>query len=156
MSRNLCRTDCCYCHYDLENEPLINVHKITKQEAGNYYQVLYDLNVCDITCPICGSSYIGWIGPDSRHPKPTLFDLSFRSSFNDEPNPEDKPTVTMVIRILTKQSDPYKYMTFFFGKIDQTKQHTGTLRLYPSEVKLLLHFFKDLEFVKIEEATEHV
>jgi hypothetical protein len=106
MSRNL-STRCCYfCGgaVTLEEEP----RSLTKKEAGVYwerrdgysYQGAIMANAC---CEDCNAKYLAWIDLSQcpgyqQYPYfhtlsegEKFFDLSFRHSFNDEPDPEDMP-----------------------------------------------------------------
>lgn len=95
MSRNLCRTDCVHC-------------KNSDFELGKSYPVADDhpynsgMVVSNATCKTCGTKYIAWIGPTSdgygardcdrylirEH---GFYDLSYRSTFDDEPGDDDIP-----------------------------------------------------------------
>lgn len=100
MSRNLCRTDCPRCG----TNPVIDgpVHSITEQETGVYFGEYEGMLVANATCPLCGVKLLAWIDGTTRKNrvwrwdrKPTaeqpFFDLSYRSSFNDEPGQDDEP-----------------------------------------------------------------
>jgi hypothetical protein len=113
MSRNLCRTDCYRCGEDvlLDEKP----RPITRSEAFCYFDEYERMLVANATCPVCGARYLAWCDDTSRlrgprvpdrwagtslgahlaapryDPALTHFDLSFRSSFNDEPGDGDLP-----------------------------------------------------------------
>ena len=100
MSRNLLSTDCYFCHTAVE---LVgSVHPITKDEAGGYFDEYEGLVVANASCPDCKAKYLAWVDETPRN-KPSFdrvpsnsvpfFDLSFRSTFNDEPGDEDMPTM---------------------------------------------------------------
>jgi len=96
MSRNLCNTVCYFCGHEVElvEEP----REITKGDAGVYYAEYKGMLVADARCPICLAEYLAWVD-DSKctgHTRSTgeygsFFDLSFRSSFDDEPDDDDLP-----------------------------------------------------------------
>lgn len=107
MSRNLCQTTCYYC----STEPkLIELPRpITKDEAFVYFDEYEGMLVANAECPLCEAKYLAWIDESGRRPDPTygmmfrragstnedgtpvIQDLSFRSSFNDEPGDDDLP-----------------------------------------------------------------
>jgi hypothetical protein len=79
-------------------------HSITRKEAGIYFEEYKDMLVADAECVDCEAKYLAWIqrhfwfkspyfrNPITRKPDdPPFTDLSFRSTFNDEPGPEDEP-----------------------------------------------------------------
>lgn len=97
MSRNLCRTDCYFCGHEVK---LVEApRKITKREAGAYFNELEGLIVANAECPICLARYLAWV--DDRECKgrsryreagySDFYDLSFRSTFDDEPGDKDLP-----------------------------------------------------------------
>jgi hypothetical protein len=105
MSRNLGETSCVICGADseaivLDEEP----RPITQADAGRYFERYYkgQLIVAAAHCARCDAKYLAWIGAtpnasaDLKHwrrgPDQRFVDLSFRSSFNDEPGPDDLPT----------------------------------------------------------------
>jgi hypothetical protein len=106
MSRNLSRTDCYFCG---DVPKLVEVPRpITAEEAGVYFAEYEGLLVANAECPRCGAKYLAWV--DERgYVRPELWcgmlvaprvpdddigfvDLSFRSTFNDEPGDADRPT----------------------------------------------------------------
>jgi len=99
MSRNLCITNCYYCEHSIEL--LEDPREITERDAGVHYDTYRGMLVADAQCPICLAQYLAWIDDSNcsghRRCKPgypgygKCFDLSFRSSFNDEPGEKDKP-----------------------------------------------------------------
>jgi hypothetical protein len=63
--------------------------------------------VAAATCAKCGAKYLAWVddramrrplGASHRFVGDLFFDLSFRSTFNDEPGPDDLPPWTRVER----------------------------------------------------------
>jgi len=102
MSRNLGVRDCYNCGHPVEfTSP---AHPITRDEAGRYYDEYEGMIVAMAECPICLAKYLAWI--DQRncvnpvHKDFALhmdiidnrpFDLSYLSTFNDEPGEEDLP-----------------------------------------------------------------
>ncbi len=98
MSRNLCQTDCYFCSGEivLKNAP----HAITAAEAGCYFDEYEGMIVADAECVDCEAKYLAWV--DEAHRRcyrresvpdagKVCVDLSFRSSFDDEPGREDLP-----------------------------------------------------------------
>jgi len=111
MSRNLCCQTCVYCG----DEPKLveSPHELTKQEAHIYFQEFEGMIVAESICPSCEAEYLAWIDESKRkiYPRtkayPLIEDLSFYSSFNDEPGDNDLPkwevqTIITRIRICKK------------------------------------------------------
>lgn len=103
MSRNLGTTDCCSCPR-WEPPPttvrLVGpVHPITRAEAGSYFDEYEGMLVADAECSECGAKYLAWVDERprrrphgfDREPCGAFCDLSYRSSFNDEPGEDDVP-----------------------------------------------------------------
>lgn len=106
MSRNRGYTDCAFCPYPDTLEACEPIRPITKEEAGVYYDEYEGMGVANSECPWCGGKFLLWFTPakgqayghmraqcDENTGKPLPFDSSFRRAFNDEPVPEDLPTV---------------------------------------------------------------
>ncbi len=112
MSRNLATSDCpqCKCAVVLEEAP----RPITTGECGGYTAQFYGcLTVANAHCPSCLSQFLAWLrqvppGPSTlgtRAPQLSArqrealvqgngrepFDLSYRSTFTDEPGALDEP-----------------------------------------------------------------
>jgi hypothetical protein len=116
MARNLCRTDCYFCEGDvvlIEEE-----REIRESEAGVYFKEYVGMLVANAVCNDCNAKYLawtlapaGWSGSWGRNrirsEAPAAFDLSFRSSFNDEPGEADLPDY-QIIRTPTKRPWPYR------------------------------------------------
>jgi len=101
MSRNLLRTDCWRCHGEVTlSGPS---HPITHEECGVLIDEYDGMIVADAACSVCAARYLAWVDERQRkRPLPVwlmrrggdgsaFFDLSFRSTFNDEPGEEDLP-----------------------------------------------------------------
>ncbi len=93
MSRNLCRTDCRTC------ESKVEICGIPYRGDGTYQEGLW---IADAVCTVCGTKYTAWVGPTrdgygARDLDRQLvrdhgfYDLSYRSTFNDEPGADDLP-----------------------------------------------------------------
>ena len=109
MSRNLCKTCCHFCSeaVELDEEPRL----VTEAETGrNYYPAYRSMLVANATCTVCEAQYLAWIdypAPHSRGPGDLPFvDLSFRSTFNDEPGAADAPR-WLVERVVTFNKTPW-------------------------------------------------
>ena len=92
MSRNLARTDCRECGGDVIHEE--EARPIAFNEAGAYFDEYEGMLVARARCVRCEAQYLAWCG--GRHQwrhscAQGHFDLSYRSTFNDEPDPEDLP-----------------------------------------------------------------
>ena len=103
MSRNLASTHCDFCgaYPVLIEDP----RPITKEEAGRYFNEYEGMLVANADCPFCWAKYLAWVDESGRSTESLrgirpqvpysdgvpFFDLSFRSTFNDEPGDEDRP-----------------------------------------------------------------
>jgi len=98
MSRNLARASCPYCdgRVVLEEEP----RPVRHEEAGVYFMEYRDvLVVANAHCEDCEAQYLAWVEHRGSaghlawpmEPGQTHRDLSFRSTFNDEPGDADLP-----------------------------------------------------------------
>ena len=98
MSRNLGRTNCKFC--DGKVGLVESPRRATDDDTGKWPgDVYHELTIAHAECEDCHGKYTAWIKlpswkrdhlTDVEHP---FFDLSFRSSFNDEPDPDDLYTV---------------------------------------------------------------
>jgi hypothetical protein len=116
MSRNLCSTSCQRCHSSESDSIVLDepARPITKAEAGPYLAEYEGLLVARATCSVCGARYLAHVDETGRKPYTwpsgnlagvthvwrrsprdgdgrLFFDLSFRSTFDDEPGPDDLP-----------------------------------------------------------------
>lgn len=106
MSRNLCKTECDRCGTErlaLEE----GFRPITRAEAGKYFDEYDGMRVAKAYCPTCGAQYLAWEHypwepvPEKSPHVPPYVDLSFRSTFNDEPGEEDLPYPRILERLNT-------------------------------------------------------
>ncbi len=118
MSRNLGATSCRFC--DGEPKLVEPARPVTLQDVPSVYFGEYlGLIVAHAECEDCGAKYLAWLdGTHMRggfgYPKPQtnpdgtlrVGDLSFRSSFNDEPGPEDMPAWEVIRGIVEKKPWP--------------------------------------------------
>lgn len=106
MSRNLCSTECHRCNADsvkLDEAPRF----ILPKEAGAYFDEYDGMLVANATCPTCDARYLAWCSPapgmrgwnDYERREYGYFDLSYRSSFNDEPGPGDLPKPRVLVEL---------------------------------------------------------
>lgn len=94
MSRNLCTTTCDECDSEIEvEEP---PRPITREEAGVYFAEFEGMHVANAHCPKCRTKYLAWFTRRSPFGDLRLGevgsehnDLSYRSSFDDEPGESD-------------------------------------------------------------------
>lgn len=99
MSRNLGYTLCDRCGSDvrLEETP----RYITPEEAGPYFRNYHGMLVANAVCWDCGARYLAWMNyhglPAPEDGRPV--DLSYRSTFNDEPGPDDLPVPEFMGRL---------------------------------------------------------
>lgn len=97
MSRNLSMTDCRTCGSEVQVTGLPYVKEWATTRVV----------VCDAECTVCHTKYTAWLngtGGGHHHDREKPFyDLSYRSTFNDEPGEEDLPKgkieVLKVVRI---------------------------------------------------------
>ena len=104
MSRNLGRTDCRKCMgvVVLEEAPRL----LTRDDVGAHIESRGGYSYAGMIgakaiCEDCGAKYIAWCSLDdcegygsfywSRPKEGPFFDLSYRSTFNDEAGPDDLP-----------------------------------------------------------------
>ena len=100
MSRNLGRERCYFCDGPVvHDEP---TRRITRDDAGVYFPEYEGMLVAKAHCLHCEAKYLAWVRGRKdwlighcahRNYKGTdqHVDLSFLSSFNDEPGETDKP-----------------------------------------------------------------
>lgn len=125
MSRNLGKTNCDYCGCDIKilEEPRL----ITKDEAGCYYDEYKELFVAIAECPACLARYIAWFKDGGireyvGHNPKQFYDLSFRYSFNEEPNERDLPVYQVKSEIIYNRLGPFMDSAYMkLGKIDVDK-----------------------------------
>ena len=113
MSRNLCRIDCQFC----EGPVLLTEvpRSIREEDAGRYFGEYRGLTVANAACRYCGGRYLAWVANDpAGREKPrngTHFDLSFRSTFNDEPGPDDRPSGGVVSSVWVESHPPHDHVS---------------------------------------------
>lgn len=111
MSRNLCRIDCAECpggheHIVLEGP----VRPVTAKEDPGYYKAHAGLLIAEARCVLCGALYFAWVDWPNGHSfwhlaskhEQRFCDLSYRHSFNDEPDERDLPTHDVRIEYVRK------------------------------------------------------
>lgn len=102
MSRNLCRTDCARCGGDVRLSGIPYAYTLNGDAS---------FTIADADCADCGAKYSAWINDSYskaqwRTPE-GFYDLSYRSSFNDEPGPGDLPGGTVeVYRLIIVDGKP--------------------------------------------------
>ena len=92
MSRNLCRTDCYFCRGEVTS---IEAPRLpTESDLGRYFDMFRHLHFSHAACVDCEAKYLAWHDNARWGSAPiqlALTDLSFRSTFNDEPGDDDLP-----------------------------------------------------------------
>lgn len=92
MSRNLADRCCYFCQGDIK--PQEEPKPITEEETGSHYFNEYrGMLVANAECELCEAKYLAWCS-ERTGMSPTedgVCDLSFRSTFNDEPGADDMP-----------------------------------------------------------------
>lgn len=94
MSRNLGRVDCARCGGTVRLvEP---PRPITEQDAGAYFTEHRGRWVAHAECHTCAAKYLAWLTGQvlERADARLHYDLSYRSTFDDEPGPDDLPPWT--------------------------------------------------------------
>jgi len=94
-------TDCYYC----DTPQVLDgaMFEITEEIAGPYYEFNHGMVVAYATCPLCEAKYLAWMfniprwngarteATRNEDGEIDIQDLSFRSTFNDEPGDDDLP-----------------------------------------------------------------
>lgn len=111
MSRNLGETTCHFCDHDLvmtgPRRP------IDQTDAGVYFNEYNGMIVRDAECPCCLAQYLAWVepAPGGRQSQPsnfsTHYDLSFRTTFNDEPGERDLPRYCVERKMTYLRTGPW-------------------------------------------------
>lgn len=113
VSRNLCSTDCYYCGdtptHDEQPRP------VTQKDCGVYFDEFEGMVVANATCPSCEARYLAWVraparwsGSWGKDNDGAHFDLSFRSTFNDEPGLTDLPKYEVERRVTYQRLGPFR------------------------------------------------
>ena len=92
MSRNLLRTTCARCDGKVR---IVGHIRVEQYRTEGYY-------VADAECEDCCAQYAAWLG----EPGQAFHDLSYRSTFNDEPGPTDLPGKVSVYRLVIVDGVP--------------------------------------------------
>jgi len=75
---------------------------ITKEECGVYFSTYEGMLVANAECRDCEAEYLAWMTWPSPTPdddnETRIRDLSFRSTFNDEPAWRDLPKYRIIVR----------------------------------------------------------
>ena len=89
MSRNLDSFKCSFC----AEPPVLEEtgRPITEKEAGRYYHEFHGMFVANARCSYCEARYLAWNVTGKPGGTNGYTDLSFRSTFADEPGPADVP-----------------------------------------------------------------
>jgi len=101
VSRNLCKKECDFCYLDevVITGPIFNF----EERYDCYLHEYTGMKVADAECAYCGAKYLAWVeeAPGKRRTcwgydeytseERRFYDLSYRSTFNDEPGKEDLP-----------------------------------------------------------------
>jgi hypothetical protein len=110
MSRNLCQRNCYFCPGDIK---LLEAPRpITKEDCGVYFKEYDGMLVAHAHCVACLAKYTAWVtGPAGsnwnsvpREEGQTHVDLSFRSTFDDEPGEDDLPRYKVVTKLIRERA----------------------------------------------------
>lgn len=100
MSRNLCATVCVHCQHPVK---VIEYPRPFKdEESHGHFKEFEGMLVAKAECPVCFASYLAWLDTTTcvnpvhkNHGEKALpgdvIDLSYLSTFNDEPREDDLP-----------------------------------------------------------------
>lgn len=122
MSRTLCSVACDRCGGTVER--LEEWRLATPAELGRYYHEYSERLFAHASCEWCGALYLAW-APDRYTPSQEgIGDLSYRSTFNNEPNEEiDWPRSKWVaIAVVVKAGPVHDVVTIW-----NRGAHAGTL-----------------------------
>lgn len=103
MSRNLCRTDCITCRGRVLLTGVPHPYEFNGRPGWV---------IADAECEDCGTKYSAWINaPGGSRGQPRtaygFFDLSYRSTFNDEPGEDDVPRAKIeIFRVVMVDGQP--------------------------------------------------
>lgn len=111
MSRNIGKTSCIRCgHSRMKLEE--KARHITKVDAGRWIEMFRRMLVAKAHCPVCQTKYLAWVDGRERFSGYPSFnrelgyaDLSYRSTFDDEPGASDIlfiPDASEVRNVITK------------------------------------------------------
>lgn len=114
MSRNLSETGCYFCGGEVR---LVEAPRpITREDCGGYFPEYEGMTVAHAECPDCLAKYTAWVDERARVKRHAWYrapsadqpftDLSFRSSFDDEPGKEDLPEFE--VRRIPTRVGPYR------------------------------------------------
>lgn len=121
MSRNLGCIDCTFCHGEVK---LVEAPRpVTREDVGRYYDThegygYAGMIAANAICVDCCAKYLAWIDLsacvgygryyDRGHRGDREFiDLSHRSTFDDEPGPEDMPDEIVVRQSVVTSRTPW-------------------------------------------------
>lgn len=118
MSRNLAQANCYFCGEEVVKEEA--PRPVTREEVGAYWNLRdgysFEGMICaNAKCHICGAKYLAWIDlsacvgygrPEGPNHDGTIRDLSFRSTFNDEPGNDDMPDF-LIHKVVTIEKEPW-------------------------------------------------
>jgi hypothetical protein len=102
VSRNLLRTSCARCQGVVFLDEAARL--ITEEDAGCYFEEYEGMKVAAATCRWCGARYLAWVEASpklapqfrrSAEPGLGFFDLSYRTTFDDEGSAKDLPPATI-------------------------------------------------------------
>lgn len=74
---------CRFCGSELKLTP--DTERVGLQDDSAYSRQFRDRAFADADCPMCEAKYTAWMDDG------VITDTSFRSTFNDEPGPDDLP-----------------------------------------------------------------
>lgn len=128
MSRNLCKVECDRCNHHpvkLLEQP----RPVTEDDTGRYFDEFdsQNLTVAEAVCPVCNAHYLAWCSIEGPYPREPLFeeeyfDLSYLSTFNDEPGEYDlpMPDAIVVLNNLRSSIGQQKYNEYKLDVIENT------------------------------------
>jgi len=128
MSRNIGQRDCYFCPSKVV---LVEAPRpVSEVDTGAYHTEYEGMQVANAECPACLAKYLAWVtGPTGSNwnvlPKEegqTHVDLSFRSTFNDEPGEDDLPRYVVETRYVRIRTFTEKDSNYFrLGEVKNGK-----------------------------------
>lgn len=126
MSRNLGQRDCHFCPGDIK---LLEAPRpIAREDCGVYFKEYDGMMVAKAHCTACLAKYIAWVSGGMYSNRPQLeegqthHDLSFRSTFNDEPGEDDLPRYKVTTKLIRERAFTEQDSAYFrLGEVPNEK-----------------------------------
>jgi hypothetical protein len=113
MSRNIANGGfCSFCN----DKPVLQEESrpCTARDCGTYFYEYRGMMVANAECPSCGAEFLAWVDGSTRAQSPQprdsslpFFDLSFRSTFDDETGFSDLPKRRVTHRVVWELGEAF-------------------------------------------------